>query len=307
MASKKTEVERQISERPRRNKPSDDVFPERWEEAVLDVEKCLLRVKSKPSKKKGEDKDGAETKANEHVKERNRTPAKEIKEQEWRDWPVDTILSLDLSDKVKRRLRRSIHSKDLYVAFRSGNLTVVKLFGMANANLDMANKNGWTPIIHLSGTNSTDIVEYLLERRVSVNKPSHAGVTALNNAADTGQLAMVKLLCKWEASIEAAYNGQTPLWSASVSGHLDVVKFLSDQGASTGVIADDNGWTPLHAAARNGHLEVAKFLLGKGVPIDAPSIAGDTALCLAANEGHTNIAAFLISEGAHMTAATEDG
>jgi ankyrin repeat protein len=134
---------------------------------------------------------------------------------------------------------------------------------MVNANLDMANKNGWTPIIHLSGTNSTNIVGCLLERGVSVNKSSYAGVTAPNNAADTGQLAMGKLLCKWEASLEAAYNGQTPLWSASVSGHLEVVKFLSDQGASTGA-TDGNGWTLLHAAARNGHFEVARFLLGRG-------------------------------------------
>jgi ankyrin repeat protein len=177
---------------------------------------------------------------------------------------------------------------------------------MVNANLDMANKNGWTPIIHLSGTNSTNIVGCLLERGVSVNKSSYAGVTAPNNAADTGQLAMGKLLCKWEASLEAAYNGQTPLWSASVSGHLEVVKFLSDQGASTGA-TDGNGWTLLHAAARNGHFEVARFLLGKGVWINAPTITGATALCLAANEGHTDIAAFLVSEGASIIAATNDG
>jgi hypothetical protein len=52
-------------------------------------------------KKRVEGKDGAETKADEHVKERNCNPARDIREQQWRDWPVDTILGLEVSDKVK--------------------------------------------------------------------------------------------------------------------------------------------------------------------------------------------------------------
>jgi ankyrin repeat protein len=42
--------------------------------------------------------------------------------------------------------------------------------------------------------------------------------------------------------------------------------------------ADANGASPLHLSVLNGHMEVAKFLIENGAQIDAPDDRGMTAM-----------------------------
>ncbi len=57
----------------------------------------------------------------------------------------------------------------------------------------------------------------------------------------------------------------TPLIWAAAAGHLEIVKFLVENGANLHAQTCD-GYTPLHYANANGHWEVAKFLRNKLCP-----------------------------------------
>jgi ankyrin repeat protein len=64
------------------------------------------------------------------------------------------------------------------------------------------------------------------------------------------------VLLKHGANVESAdKDGWTPLKSASLKCHLEIVRELLNHGAKL-ESADKNGWTPLMSATSKGHLEV---------------------------------------------------
>lgn len=65
-------------------------------------------------------------------------------------------------------------------------------------------------------------------------------------------------------------SGLTPLHSAAVNGHREVVKLLLHEGANFAV-TDADGMTLLHEAALAGHPGVLKVLLGQGANITMTS------------------------------------
>lgn len=73
---------------------------------------------------------------------------------------------------------------------------------------------------------------------------------------------MKELLQLWPSLCKSCDSSNTsPLYSAAVKGHLDVVNAILDVDDSTIRIVRKNGKTSLHMAARNGLLEIVKVLL----------------------------------------------
>ena len=60
----------------------------------------------------------------------------------------------------------------------------------------------------------------------------------------------------------------TPLMSATYRGHLEVTRYLLEQGADRDK-ANDDGKSPLHIAAFYGHLEIALLLMSYGAEMNA--------------------------------------
>ena len=57
--------------------------------------------------------------------------------------------------------------------------------------------------------------------------------------------------------------------------------------------ADEEGWTPLISASLFGHVEIVKLLLAAGAKKDKITTSGDTALTLATERGHHEIVQLL--------------
>ena len=55
--------------------------------------------------------------------------------------------------------------------------------------------------------------------------------------------------------------GRTPLYYASMEGHVATVKLLLKHGAEVWSVKNADGLTPLHCAAIHGHVETARVLL----------------------------------------------
>jgi len=118
----------------------------------------------------------------------------------------------------------------------------------------------------------------------------------LRKAARYGHLEVVKYLLEQGADLHV--DNDYPLRKAARYGHLEVVKYLLEQGADLHV---DNDY-PLRYAAENGHLEVVKYLLEQGADLHA----GDNdALRWAALRGHLEIVKYLVEQGADLHAEND--
>ena len=136
------------------------------------------------------------------------------------------------------------------------------------------------------------------------------GVTPLYMASLMGHLAVVKVLLKAGAGVNKPNkDGFTPLYMASYKGHLEVVEFLLAKGAAVNQARTINGTTPLWVACQNGHERVVRCLLGKeDINVNLGSNGGVTPLWIACQNGHTDVVNALLDKvGVDVNQANEGG
>jgi uncharacterized protein len=109
-----------------------------------------------------------------------------------------------------------------------------------------------------------------------------------------------KLLDQGVAADAKDETGETPLLSASLAGHADVVAVLVKRGAGM-ESRNDRGLTPLHGAAYAGNIKTVRLLVDSGAAVnDAQNVFKVTPLIIAAEEGHADVISFLADHGADL-------
>ena len=133
-------------------------------------------------------------------------------------------------------------------------------------------------------------------------------MTELYDAAKKGNLKRLKKLA--EQGMDKNHVGgndeDTALSIAAANDHLDIVRYLVEQGADMEK-GDIGGWTPLMTASARGHLDVARYLLEQGANRDKADSLGWTSLHLAAFYGLLDIAKLLMIYGADLNARDNNG
>ncbi|MDA8774006.1 ankyrin repeat domain-containing protein, partial [Chlamydiia bacterium] len=142
---------------------------------------------------------------------------------------------------------------------------------------------------------------------VSIDERDSIGYTALYTASIKGHSDVVKYLLDKGASPDIVdEDGRTALHIASVSGHLSVVEHLILSGASINAQTKD-GRSALYVASSKGHLDIVTLLMDRGIPLDVVQENGWTALHIASTSGHLSVVEHLISSGASINAQTKNG
>lgn len=120
-------------------------------------------------------------------------------------------------------------------------------------------------------------------------------------AAAAGHLNVVRtLISKHNAYVNSTTKTKsTPLRAACYDGHLDIVKFLIENGADI-EIANRHGHTCLMIACYKGHLEIARFLIECGADVNRKSVKGNTALHDCADSGSLEIMELLLKHNAKL-------
>ncbi len=182
------------------------------------------------------------------------------------------------------------------------------MWASQNGNIDIANyliKQGADisnmTIVEWAGLGFLQDVEdsIKLGNDINIGSPFY-GVTALMTASDNGHIEVVKFLIENGADINAKMDYvETALMYASTAGHLEVVKYLIKNGADMNVRTDFFE-SALIKAIMYGHLDVVKHLVESGVNInhDKDKWGGQSILSIATNSENTEIIEYLKSKGA---------
>ena len=197
----------------------------------------------------------------------------------------------------------------LYAA-QQGHLDVLKLLKERGTNIHVQSEMGSNSIMSAAiGTGDCDTVRWLIEKGVDVNHCDKNGFTAVLNAAQQGNLDVLKLLKERGANIHVQSEmGRNSIMSAATgTGDCDTVRWLIEKGVDVNH-CDKNGLTAVHYAAQKGNLDVLKLLKENGVNIHAQTKMGENSIMAAsAGTGDYNTVRWLIEQGVDVNHCNERG
>jgi ankyrin repeat protein len=136
----------------------------------------------------------------------------------------------------------------------------------------------------------------------SLSMASLVSNTQLHTAAQRGDVALLRQALNSNADPDAFQGFSTPLQSAALRGHLEVVRVLVDHKANVNAMSSYTNQTALHEASLMGHHDVVRQLINARAMVNASNSDLETPLHLAMNFHLHAIAAILIDAGADINA-----
>jgi len=186
------------------------------------------------------------------------------------------------------------------VATYSGNITLMEMLLDYGADIEIANKDGQTPIIR---TKNTLALSLLVKRGANINAKDNYGYTALRWATQNGNIPAMKLLLDSGANTEIRCNlGRTPIFHTN--DHEEALSLLMKKGANINA-KDREGKTALRLATQIGDIPLMKLLLDSGADTEIGDNLGQTPIFH--TEKHFEALSLLMEKGAIIDAKDKDG
>lgn len=178
------------------------------------------------------------------------------------------------------------------------------------ADMNLSNKQGWTPLQLAAKTDNCEALTLLLDRGAQVESRPQSGPTALHLAASARNWIAFDLLLMGGADINAwNMKGESLLHQqARKSISISIAAKLLDQGANIEA-RTSQGYTPLQCAAMTGNKEMFIFLLERGAKIDIQTPRGETLLHITppCNQDCLDILHILLDSGLNVKATSSRG
>ena len=166
----------------------------------------------------------------------------------------------------------------------------IQLITEYNYSIESCTTTGQTPLHIAAKYGQLDVVKALVTLTTDVSLPDTPGNGASRCTRGTST---------FNPSVEDD-NGDTPLHIAAANGgngHMETVKFFTEEKGCDPLFRDKYGDTPLHTAALGGSLNVNKFFINEKQcnPMSRGQF-GRTPLHCASQEGHLHLVKYLIDE-----------
>ena len=139
------------------------------------------------------------------------------------------------------------------------------------------------------------------------NLNSEKQIRLLIRAVEEGYLPRVREVFEGGAVDFNRGDGRIPFHNACLTGRLEIVKWMVENGANVEVEHHWFGHRPLHHACRFGHLDVAKYLAEMGADMNAESSSGNRPAHFACRQGHLETVKWLAENGADLSACNKAG
>ncbi|KAH7729375.1 sex-determining protein fem-1 [Aphelenchoides avenae] len=136
------------------------------------------------------------------------------------------VVKLLVSQGIDINQPTNTNSTPLRGACYDGHLNIVKFLVDHGADIEIPNRHGHTALMIASYREKVDVVKYLLELKADVNRFSAKGNTALHDAAEAGNVEVTRLLLESGAVLQQDEYGVSPLYSAAMLAHTEVIQVL---------------------------------------------------------------------------------
>ncbi len=168
--------------------------------------------------------------------------------------------------------------KTLLAAVSKGDAEdVIRHIGKG-ADVNAANKVGWTPLHYAAVRNKAGAADALLKHGANVDAVTSKKVSSLHFCAQRSYVDTAKVLIKHGANLGLGdVDGWTPLHFAAAKDNLEIAKLLLDSGADVNAVSTRGG-TPLHEGAASAGEAVMRLLLERGAKKETKAQNGKTAL-----------------------------
>ncbi|UCE20783.1 MAG: ankyrin repeat domain-containing protein [Candidatus Aminicenantes bacterium] len=165
-----------------------------------------------------------------------------------------------------------------------GQEEIASIFISRGARVDTTLYNGYTPLHDAAYWGKKNMVQLLVAHGADVFVIDQQGKAPLDLAVEKGHKEIIPLLKPLHRAVESEDSNQVN----------DIVrKFPKSLN-----IKDERGWYPLHLAVQTGHLEIIKFLVDQGADINTRGPWGITPLRWALENNQQMTANYLSEKGA---------
>lgn len=204
-----------------------------------------------------------------------------------RDWLLrsaaqggyESVLRWSLTHGANPNATDSGGDTPLMLAVTHHNRAAIGLLAQAGANVNQPGRYRRLPVVQAAGAGYTDVLQELCDAHANPSLNSRDGGTALNEAAEFGQIAAVRLLLERGAQVDQRGEaGRTALIDGAA--HPDVVRTLIAARANVN-LQDIGGVTALMVAAGRNVPGSVELLLKSGADTTLKNSEGRTALDIA--------------------------
>ena len=178
--------------------------------------------------------------------------------------------------------------------------SVVKLLLEHNADVNIQDNRGYTPLHWCTIKGNENLCRLLLEHNADVNIQDNDGYTPLNWCAREGKGYLCRLLLEHNADVNIQDNrGYTPLHWCTMKGNENLCRLLLEHNADVNIRCS-RGYAPLYE-------NLCKLLLEHNADVNIQDAYGSTPLHLCAGVGNENLCRLLLEHKADLNIQDNGG
>ena len=209
------------------------------------------------------------------------------------------IEQLTIEASADTRLTNRFGGTALIPAAERGHVEIVRqLLTRTDVDVNHVNNLGWTALLEAiilsdGGERHQQIVQLLVDHGANINIADQDGITPLVHARARGFTEIEQIL------LSAAQTRDQSLIAAAEQGDLERVRQLLEHGASV-TAQDERGRTALIAAAYQNNLPIADLLIQAGADVNTQDSTRQSAYLIATSEGYLDLLLRTLQAGADV-------
>jgi ankyrin repeat protein len=198
---------------------------------------------------------------------------------------------------LRERIEKGNLTRKEIPRFRMSDQDLLEASGASNDFVSPALTELDKALLGAARIGDTEAMQLHIKAGARVNAVDPLGNTPLSYVAASGDLVRARMLLKERAEVEGRGGVLTPLASAALRGHVQMVTLLLSRGADPDA-QGLSGVSPLVLAVRLKHLAVADALLKAGARSDAMERTGASLLMMTVTSNQPAMTDLLLRHGA---------